>query len=244
MTKQLDDIKHNGDKDFNFETQKLPIHLAAELKVIDDALYWSKSELLQNKTREVIIASDHGASRLAVISNTENKWEMATEGLHSGRCCPINEINEKPKAATEEHGFWVLANYDRFKGGRKASVEVHGGASLEEVLVPIIRITLVNGRIELKNMTEIAYSSWDEDPVIEIFSPSPLDNLQIRFNGKIYQAVPIGERKYRVTFNNFRKSGEYSAEALDGDNLIGEVKFKINKRSGDTNSHEEDEFFK
>ena len=61
--------------------------------------------------------SDHGASRLAVINNTENKWRMATDGKHSGRCCPVNEIDEKPDTATEEHEFWVLANYDRFKGG-------------------------------------------------------------------------------------------------------------------------------
>lgn len=45
--------------------------------------------------------------------------------------------------ATEENGFWCLANYDRFKGGRKANVEVHGGASLEEVAVPIVEITKV-----------------------------------------------------------------------------------------------------
>lgn len=64
----------------------------------------------------------------------ENIWSMATSGEHSGRCCPVNELNSKPNAAIEENGFWVLANYDRFKGGRKANVEVHGGASLEEVI--------------------------------------------------------------------------------------------------------------
>ena len=37
---------------------------------------------------------------------------------------------------------------DRFKGGRKANVEVHGGASLEEVAVPIIEITRKQTNIE------------------------------------------------------------------------------------------------
>jgi len=244
QTKRLDDIKHKGDQKFSYETQKLPIHLAEELKVIDEALIWAKDELLQNRTSKVVIASDHGASRLAVISNIENKWEMATTGLHSGRCCPTNEIDEKPETATDEHGFWVLANYDRFKGGRKASVEVHGGASLEEVLVPIIEICLAKGTIELKNLTDTAWSSWDEDPFIEIFSPAKFNKLFLRLNGRLYQSISIGENRHRIIFDDFKRSGAYTAEVLDGDNLIGEVTFRIEKRSGKSKAAEEDEFFK
>ena len=243
-TKRLDEIKHNGEQDFNYEKQKMPIHLAEELKVIDEALEWAKDELLQCHTGCVVITSDHGASRLAVIHESENKWEMETTGLHSGRCCPTNEINEKPDTATEEHGFWVLANYDRFKGGRKANVEVHGGASLEEVLVPIIEVSLANGIIELKNMTEIAWSSWDEDPFIEIFSPAKIDNMSLRFNGQLYPSTLINSNKHKIIFNDFKRSGTYTAEVLDGDNLIGNISFKIEKRSGKTRSSEEDEFFK
>lgn len=244
QTKELDELKHGGKKSFSYENQKMPIHLAEELRIIDDALNWAKSELLQNNTDTVVIASDHGASRLAVINNKENKWKMATDGEHSGRCCPTNEIDNKPDTATDERGFWVLANYDRFQGGRKASVEVHGGASLEEVLVPVIQISLASGTVELKNLTETAYSSWDEDPSIEIFSPAHIEALAIRFQGRLYHSVPIGERKHKVTFDGFKKSGDYTADVLDGDDLIGEINFKIDKRSGGTKSSEEDDFFK
>lgn len=243
-TKQLDELKHNGEQEFNYQKQKMPIHLAEELKVIDRALEWAKAELLQSRTSCVVITSDHGASRLAVIHEAENKWEMATIGLHSGRCCPTNEIDEKPDTATEEHGFWALANYDRFKGGRKASVEVHGGASLEEVLVPIIEICLANGIIELKNMTETAWSSWDEDPFIEVFSPAQIDNMSLRFNNRIYSTTLVGSNIHKIVFDDFKRSGIYTAEVLDGDNLIGKISFKIEKRSGKSKASEEDDFFK
>lgn len=243
-TKKLDEIKHKGEQEFNYEKQKTPIHLAEELKVIDKALEWAKDELLQSRTNRVVIASDHGASRLAVVHETENKWEMATVGIHSGRCCPTNEIDEKPETATEERGFWVLANYDRFKGGRKASVEVHGGASLEEVLVPIIEISLANGIIELKNMTETAWSSWDEDPFIEVFSPAKIENMTLRFNGRVYPSITVDSNNHRIVFDDFKRSGDYMAEILDGDNLIGNISFKIEKRSGKSKDTEEDEFFK
>ena len=41
-----------------------------------------------------------------------------------------------------KNGYTILADYGRFKGSRKANVEVHGGASLEEVLVPVITLKL------------------------------------------------------------------------------------------------------
>ena len=243
QTKKLDRIKHEGEQNFNYEFEKLPIHLAAELVVIDETLNWAKNELLQGHTSVVVIASDHGASRLAVINRTENRWAMATKGEHSGRCCPTNEIDEKPDTATDEHGYWVLANYDRFQGGRSSSVEVHGGASLEEVLVPVIQVRLINGTIELKNMTETAWASWDETPAIEIFCPAQLDTLALRFNGRVYLSTLMGENIHRVVFDDFKRSGTYTADVLAGDDLIGAVTFTIEKRSGRIKSREEDDFF-
>lgn len=244
QTKNLDHIKHEGEKSFNYESEKLPIHLAAELKIIDDALAWAKDELVQSRASAVVITSDHGASRLAVTNHVVNQWKMATKGKHSGRCCPKNEVNEMPDMATDEHGFWVLANYDRFQGGRLSSMEVHGGASLEEVLVPVIQVSLLHGTIELKNMTEIAWSSWDEDPSIEIFSPSRIDALALRFHDRLYPSTPVGEKKHKVVFDGFKRSGTYTADVLDGDNLIGSISFTIEKRSGQTKAQEEDDFFR
>lgn len=85
-----------------------------------------------------------------MISHRENMWGSESNAQHSGRCCPVSEIDEKPACAIEENGFWVLANYDRFKGSRKANVEVHGGATLEEVVVPIIEISYSPNEIEIQ----------------------------------------------------------------------------------------------
>ncbi len=243
QTKKLDSLKHDGENIFNYENQKLPLHIVEELGIIDNSLVRSKDILLQGQMKRVVIASDHGASRLAVINNSENQYEMNSKGIHSGRCCPKSEIDEKPEYATEEEGFWVLANYDRFKGGHKARVEVHGGATLEEVLVPVIEVSLANGKYELKNMTEIAWASWNETPFIEIFSPQKIENLLLKYNGQIYQSVDVGNGIHKVVFENLKRAGEYEADVLDGDNLIGKINFRIEKRSGSTRKEEED-FFK
>lgn len=133
---KLDDLKHSPEK---FDA---PTYIDDELGIVADIVDEIKNSLTSRDAEKIILTSDHGASRLAVIYGRENKYRLNSVGEHSGRCCPINELDEKPDCATEENGYWVLANYDRFAGGRLASLEVHGGATLEEILVPVIEFML------------------------------------------------------------------------------------------------------
>lgn len=233
--KKFDELKHDGEEGAEGKTGELPTHIVRELEIIDEFMSFALSQLASRKSRRFVIASDHGASRLSVIYDSENKWAMQTKGEHSGRCCPTNEIDERPYCATEENGYWVLANYDRFKGSRKAYVEVHGGASLEEVLVPIIELTLRDDSIEVECMTEVAYSSFKESPTVELFSISPLKNLSVRLNGRAYRAVAIGNDRYKVAFDDLKRIGTYKAEVYEGDDLIGEIAFSVQKRTAKTN---------
>ncbi|MBR0261337.1 MAG: BREX-4 system phosphatase PglZ, partial [Selenomonadaceae bacterium] len=146
---QLDELKHTSE---NFDGGKCsaPTYIDDELAIIDNALGEIKNDLANHHAEKIILTSDHGASRLAVMFGRENKFKMNSNGEHSGRCCPINELDEKPTCATEENGYWVLANYDKFAGGRLSSIEVHGGATLEEILVPVIEFTLQGANVEVK----------------------------------------------------------------------------------------------
>lgn len=233
--KKLDEIKHDGEEGAESKTGELPTHIVRELEIIDEFMAFALRRLESRKSQRVVIASDHGASRLAVIYDSENKWAMQTKGEHSGRCCPANEIDERPYCATEESEYWVLANYDRFKGSRKAYVEVHGGASLEEVLVPIIELTLRDASVEVECMTEVAYSSFKESPTVELFSITPLKNLSVRLNGRAYRAIAIGNNRYKVTFDDLKRIGTYKAEVYGGDDLIGEIAFSVQRRTAKTN---------
>lgn len=139
---KLDELKHSPEKFFADGKCSAPTYLCEELKIISDAIEEIKIWLTNHRDRKVVLTSDHGASRLAVMFGREIKFKMQSVGEHAGRCCPINELDAKPNCAVEENGYWILANYNRFSGGRLASVEVHGGATLEEILVPIIEFSL------------------------------------------------------------------------------------------------------
>ena len=228
--KKIDDIKHHGEENFDYQQTHLPIHLIRELEIIDDTLANIKTKLAKGTCTKAVMIADHGASRLAVISNKENKWEMQAKGEHSGRCCPKNEIDEQPDCATDANDFWVLANYDRFKGGKKASVEVHGGATLEEVTVPIIEITYSDANIEVIILTPEITFSFRKKAEIILFSKTKLENVTVSVSGKYYDAVPIDENKFSVTMPDLRQAKEYFADVYSNNNLVASgLKFNAQK---------------
>ena len=162
---RLDELKHSPEK-FDADGKcSAPTYLDAEFEIIDSVIREIKNALANRSAEKVVLTSDHGASRLAVMYGRENKFRMNSAGEHSGRCCPINDLDAKPDCASEENGYWVLANYDRFSGGRLSSVEVHGGATLEEILVPVIEFSLRGAEI----------------PAAEKI-PAPLENLDEGFD--------------------------------------------------------------
>lgn len=232
--KELDEIKHHGKDRFDYEKTKLPIYLIRELEIIDNLLKSIKSAIIGEQYEKAIIISDHGASRLAVLHETENIWEMETKGEHSGRCCPKNEINTKPDFAIEEAGYWVLANYDRFKGGRKGNVEVHGGASLEEVAVPIIEITRKSDKVEsfILEGYKIITLAAKEVPVLKVYAGILSNDIVIKVNGKYYDAKSTADKYiYECELADCTKKGIYYADILNGSDVLSvNNQFEVSKK--------------
>lgn len=238
--KDLDDIKHHGKDDFDYQQTKLPIHLIKELEVLRDLLSKIKECLASGIIKKAILIADHGASRLAVIHETECIWEMSVKGEHSGRCCLKTDVDVQPEYATNAGEFWALANYDRFKGGRKANVEVHGGATLEEVTIPIIELTYRTEDIEIYllpiDSTSISKESIPEITVsyrkkaaIKIFATAKLQNVRICVDGKFYDAKPTEDFFYVVEMPDIKHAQTYLADVYSGNNHIAEKQFKVKK---------------
>lgn len=193
--KDLDNIKHGRDeKDiYNKDNGKQwPLHLARELEVVRGLLEKIEGELKSGLYEKIVLASDHGATRMAVISKEEQEWEMPEKGKYGGRCCPFSSsVKFKPGSAwTSSDGKWLaLTDYSRFKGAHQASVEAHGGASLEEMVVPVIEFGLQG---VLPKIIQILPASIHKPPVKEtaikivVKSDHHLIKPQLRMNGKVY----------------------------------------------------------
>lgn len=137
----LDNTKHKEKGGFFYTQDKTPVHIIRELEIIEKAVDAAVSSLASHKCKQFVIASDHGASRLAVIKEKENPHQTDTKGEHSGRCCKAYDEDNR-EYLVEENGYFVRTDYERYAGSRAANVEVHGGATLEEIVVPVITLSL------------------------------------------------------------------------------------------------------
>lgn len=238
---KLDDTKHSDTGGYNFTDNELPIHLAKELDIITAMIDKAATELALRHCKRFLIVSDHGASRLAVLRRKEEKYDTDTSGEHSGRCCKLFQPYDLPFAA-EENGYLVLADYGRFKGSRAANVEVHGGASLEEVVMPIIELTLKDSRVIVKLVDETVIVDFRNGTEIILFFNSPVKDVSVVLNGKPYQAVQIDDNHYSVNLPDTKRAGDYPADVYAGDNLIGKIMIKAQGKSGKVNDAFDDLF--
>lgn len=243
---RLDEIKHKEEGGYFYRPGQAPVHLASELEVIRKSIDRAATELAMHTCKTFVIASDHGASRLAVIHHQEEKYDTDTKGEHSGRCCKEFADADLPQAICE-NGYLVLADYGRFKNSRAANVEVHGGASLEEVIVPIITLSLKKQCdliIELLNADEV-YCDRRLGTTIQLYI-SDADNTQsisAVIDEKRYAAKGSDKTHYEVNLYDMRRAKKnVSAAIYDGDDLIGTVHFDIKGKMATVNNDFDDLF--
>lgn len=229
---QLDNIKHKDKGGYFFTDNEYPIHIPAELDVIEKALNIAAMELGMHNCKSFIIASDHGASRLAVINRQEVPYETDTKGKHSGRCCKAFDGCDVP-FKVEDNGFIILSDYGRFRGSRSANVEVHGGASLEEIVVPVITLTLkkqIGVQITVMHPNDIIVVPHEGVTlklyISEVECP---DNLSLLLEDKTYQGKVEDGTHFTFQLEHIKraKTKPYTADVFDDSDLIGRISFTV-----------------
>lgn len=227
----LDELKHHSQM-YDYEKCEYPIHIFRELEIIDRELRKIRSQLIQNSVDRAVILSDHGASRLAVIYKHENgsMLQLDEKGEHSGRCCPCDEDPGIPEAAFED-GYAVLANYERFKGSRKANLEVHGGATLEETVVPIITVSLKPDNIVYCLVDQVVRFKMGQPTVITLFSNAPMKEPILEVEGTFYKGTFTTDKNHAAfTLTEQKRVREYKATVYEGNTSTGvELTFRIER---------------
>ncbi|MDE7253103.1 MAG: BREX-4 system phosphatase PglZ [Acetatifactor sp.] len=103
-----------------------------------------KDIIAESEGRKIVITADHGATARAKWTGTKKKYDFSTAD-HEGRCCKIN--NKSEYSDTEDY----IVYEDEVKPGtpfvislnetslyNRPRFEDHGGATAEEMLVPVI----------------------------------------------------------------------------------------------------------
>lgn len=233
----LDELKHHSQV-YDYRTCPYPIHIFRELEIIDRELRRIRAQLIQSTMEKAVILSDHGASRLAVIYQRENNSPLRLDekGEHSGRCCPADADPHIPAVAYED-GYAVLGNYERFHGGRKANLEVHGGASLEEVVVPIISIALRPDNVVYSFVDSVIPYKVGQPAEIVLFSNIPMKEPKLLVEGHLYEGIIQPTQKHALfSMREVKRSGDHTAVVYEGDVNTGvELTFKLERKTKERN---------
>ncbi len=234
---ELDTLKHHSPI-YDYRTCQYPIHIFRELRIIDGELKKMRAWLGQSGMKKAVVVSDHGASRLAVIYRHESGsgLELEEKGVHSGRCCPAAEDPGLPFAAYE-NGYSVLGNYERFKGSRMANLEAHGGASLEEALVPIITLSLRPAKAEYRFVQSALQYKVGRPVQIELFCNVPMERPRLLVNGVFYDGALRADGRHAVfSMDGVKQKGEYAARVYEGEANTGvELAFTLERKTRDRN---------
>lgn len=244
----LDDTKHEG-KGGYYYSAKTPyaIHLAEELRIISKAISEAATTLGLRTYDRIVIASDHGASRLAVLRHKEEKYdtgdEKDNESKHSGRCCKYFPECDLPFAIPEpERGYVVLADYGRFKGSRASNVEVHGGASLEEVIVPVITLSLRDNSIVI-SVIDADKIKADYKTGIKMtlyVNKSITEALTVGYGNRRYATKRKDDNHFSVDIPDIKKAGTYGIDVYLGDGLASHIEITPTSKSASVNDDFED----
>lgn len=142
--KRLDNIAHNGAE--AHEARSAEENLAAALDVIDGEVLLRVAEGLVQFER-VLVTADHGSSRLSVLAWQSEPRLALTLDCEAG--AEVSDWRYRERAAqggcppeleeTLDGRHWVVRGYNRLpKKGGGHGFELHGGATLEERLVPVV----------------------------------------------------------------------------------------------------------
>lgn len=234
---ELDEIKHKEEGGYLFTNDEDPIHIPAELAVIEKAINTAAIELTMHRCHSFVIASDHGASRLAVLHKQEVPYDTDTKGEHSGRCCALFEGCDVP-FKVEENNYIVLSDYGRFKKSRAANVEVHGGATLEEVVVPVITLTLKKNagvQIQVVQPDKIQLDRHKGVTLQLYISDTNSSSISIDLNDKRYAGTSHDGKHFTFALSDIKRAKDYTVEVYDAEDLIGTIIFTVKGKTATVN---------
>lgn len=225
INRKLDHLKHNGD---------FPACIEEELRLVEEAIKIAVQKL--DIFDRVIVVSDHGASRGTIVyKGTSHKADENAKIERYGRYCMQSDVQYENRFAgcIDKDNYHIFANYDRFSISGNEKSEIHGGATLEEVLVPIIvlsRTPLEEKAVIIPLEAEIKLRAG-LIPKIKFRIDKPFVELFATVNAKKY--VCHKETDYWYFEPEVGKQELYTAKISCKGN-IGEFEYKIIKGRTDS----------
>lgn len=227
----LDELKHGSNQ--------YPNNIIQEMAFLD-SLREKIEGALDDGLSKVILTSDHGTSRMAVlVRKTDFDKKLPAQGhtiYKYGRYCEGTDIADELPTAIEYDGKLIFADYTRFEQKGAPVDEIHGGASLEEWLVPVISIekksvkankTVIN-KVLLKDEEHKIDSFTKMVTIVFSLQVPVIDTVSVLLRGKKIGCQKC-EDEYTFKYKPLDGETDITASVFCGNAQIGKIKFTVKR---------------
>lgn len=216
---RFENAKHVRDLDKSIHSEnpyKYPDDLIKEIELIDKII---RREILSSNKSRILVVSDHGFTVFPLSQFNNIKKYNFKESNHEGRCMWTDET------FSDDEDFILHAPEYECANGKKSLValryaslhnlpkrEVHGGATPEEVLVPVIIISKIKERISYEIRPLHQEISIRSPNLYLSITPKPQTAPILVYkekNKEMELKYDAGENKWLIQLSEF-KAGNYN----------------------------------
>lgn len=108
------------------------------------------------------------------------------------------------------------------KAEEATNLEVHGGEALEEVVIPVIKITRKPENITYCFVDSVIKYKLGQAAKITLFCNVPMKQPRMQVNGNFYEGQFVGDTKHaEFVMPDLKRTGTYEAQIYDGERNVG-----------------------
>ena len=213
----LDTLSHIKDKsDCNYFSI-----IAKQFELIGRIAQRIVDSIASHPDMDIIVTADHGMSRMAAKGfhltqgvNPPSKSEV----FNHGRYCELPSESFAASVSNTKRDGCTLAfcTHNHFTFSGYAPGEVHGGASPEELLVPVLHFAKKAQRSSLPKAVQYrmasseVYLGNDGVATILIQTDEPANSLVVDYNGKMISGVSSDKKQWSVRIGGLSSGKSYT----------------------------------
>ncbi|NPV08138.1 MAG: BREX-4 system phosphatase PglZ [Anaerolineae bacterium] len=222
------------DKEAHSYDYRYPDSLVRQLEFISSVCHELASTLDPGET--ALLTADHGLTRFGADGQpvaAPREWRVH----HWGRYADIAGGECHRRALTDcclfYDGWAHLAVHGRFSGGGSNRGEVHGGATYEECLVPVILVQragpeLVRLPVTFKVLSPTVRVSARGEGHLETVTSLPLEELRLVVAGHWLKGSRTGRDRWAFDVSRLR-AGHYKGRLESPGQSPGQVEFEVRR---------------
>jgi len=221
----LDDIAHHYAYDF-------PNSFLKAMKVIEHVAERVLGLLREADT--VVVTSDHGLSRFSATSDIKIDVPEGAEVVLPGRYAILKDGNFQGVRNCRSNDMWVADNdklllliHARMKGSGYCPGEVHGGATPEEFLAPVIIVRKGSTELQLEVVDDVVRLNPKGEGILAVRCNRVMQDLRLLLREQVISGKSENGREW-VFLLPRQRSGQHQhiAEVYCGAQPVGRISFK------------------